>query len=1009
MSQSTPWAIDDLIVCDNSDWLSSLVPNALGLPGVTVKPNLRTGRWPIVGAVDRAGRKLTMFTVLHPNDTSAVREVARLQLLQKLNYEREATHRLVGADGVIYGAAPAHVLLACGPMNVWRSDDGTWYVGDLLQRYDGTLAGGWWTEPDSGIQIAAAATNQALNPSAGAATNYAALGGATATISSTYSYRGDQSSFKVVTTAAANDGLSLTLNTLASAVHYATIRTHGEWSAQEWSLDNSNWGVPTLLGVDGDWRIYGCYFPAGQANGSTTLYIRQSDATARTLYIDCVQVEATAYPTPYVDGALGLNHSWSGTAHASTSSRTAASLKFTNPLSATAGTLALTWTPEADYTGATRYLFSEGTLKAYFNSADDKIYFTDGTNTISTAALTFDGYAAQRLAFTWSSAGLKIYRDDALAASGGSYTEPALGTYLYIGSDSSGANQASGWIDDLVVLDAEATTTTIAQLGNGALGRARWLDVICEGTQTWMEYGDQGFVSSLIVNDDIRWNSRDGDVAFWRVYDDTGTFEINNAGDDDAYPVFHFTSRTAKTSGLAYSRNVFIIWKASGSSMRYPVRITLPDLTGKALANGDDIRVTVDGTEVDRWLDGTITGYNVWVNLNFSACPPAITLTDQVLSGDTVTTLKVQGSLKRWPSSGTIMIDSEVFVYTGKTSYTSCHKHEHEHDNTSYNKITGVTRASKNTAAATHAAGTAIYLVQRDIVITYGDATATAPTLDNDYKPAFELDHSTNTSWVYEAFGDDNELRSAAWTFVLNEGVAEKYTADRGTNATPWAEAGVKATAKRHGDGGWKLYNPCGLTNIGIADGEYYGQSHLSACEIKIKSSNSGCWWSENYELTLTCDSTWRSWSQSIALTAGAKYVMVKVDVDEYSYGYGNEQLWGEFSDATITLNSSYTPSITLGSEIGSGATFAPMLTNVTTGEYIMLSAELGVDLTVTVDTEAKTVTLGDGSKRLDVLTLDSTRREWLRLVAGVNQLSFSDTGTEKLDIEVEWNRRYFE
>lgn len=48
------------------------------------------------------------------------------------------------------------------------------------------------------------------------------------------------------------------------------------------------------------------------------------------LLVDGVQLEKKAYITSYCDGSLGAGHSWSGTAHASTSSRTAGSIDFGN-------------------------------------------------------------------------------------------------------------------------------------------------------------------------------------------------------------------------------------------------------------------------------------------------------------------------------------------------------------------------------------------------------------------------------------------------------------------------------------------------------------------------------------------------------------------------------------------------------------------------------------------------------------------------------------------------------
>jgi hypothetical protein len=134
-------------------------------------------------------------------------------------------------------------------------------------------------------------------------------------------------------------------------------------------------------------------------------------------------------------------------------------LYYANPLVAAEGTIQLHWIPSSANTTAqtSPYLFSEGNLKAYYLAADDKIYFTDGTNTISTDALTFSADLPQFLAFSWSSAGLEIkrYYNSTMdtTVTGATYTAPTLGANLYIGSDTAGANQCNGIIDDLGVID----------------------------------------------------------------------------------------------------------------------------------------------------------------------------------------------------------------------------------------------------------------------------------------------------------------------------------------------------------------------------------------------------------------------------------------------------------------------------------------------------------------------------------------------------------------------------
>jgi hypothetical protein len=108
------------------------------------------------------------------------------------------------------------------------------------------------------------------------------------------------------------------------------------------------------------------------------------------------------------------------------------------------GTLALTWTPRFASTDnvVTATLFDAAGVRATYTSADRKINFTDNTNTVSSAALTFSANVAQKLAFRWGSSGLLVYRNGAQAATGATYTATTLNANLYIGTNISSANAA---------------------------------------------------------------------------------------------------------------------------------------------------------------------------------------------------------------------------------------------------------------------------------------------------------------------------------------------------------------------------------------------------------------------------------------------------------------------------------------------------------------------------------------------------------------------------------------
>jgi len=83
----------------------------------------------------------------------------------------------------------------------------------------------------------------------------------------------------------------------------------------------------------GEWQLVSVTIAAWTGSGSTTLIEIRVGAQSEfevgdKIYIDAVQVEEKPYVTPYCDGSLGPGHEWSGTPHASTSTRETATLIF---------------------------------------------------------------------------------------------------------------------------------------------------------------------------------------------------------------------------------------------------------------------------------------------------------------------------------------------------------------------------------------------------------------------------------------------------------------------------------------------------------------------------------------------------------------------------------------------------------------------------------------------------------------------------------------------------------
>jgi hypothetical protein len=436
------------------------------------------------------------------------------------------------------------------------------------------------------------------------------------------------------------------------------------------------------------------------------------------------------------------------------------------------------------------------------------------------------------------------------------------------------------------------------------------------------------------------------------------------------------TSAKSGSSDYIYQRFVAIRWRVDDAATGYPVDICDNAFDTDALvtaskmqADGDDLRVKVDGSEVDRWLQdiNTVTT-QVWVNLDWSAKWEG-TIVSAIGAGDTVTSIVVNEDTSNLPSEGLLCINSEIFSYTAKNDSTKT--------------LTIGERAAKGSTAAGHSASDVIWWCQHDISILYGNAGATAPSVDDDYKPIFELD-STNTSWDYNNFGENDGLRTGAWIFSVINGTPTKTTANQGTDADPWSDIGISFT-DRWQRAQWRIDNPCGITvsNYILSWDSYFVEDHVAAPGSA---------------------DTWEAWSDSETLQTGATAAGFELMSQS---GYSNDG-WVEVADVTLTLNSSNTPAITIHPEETSySLTFT--LANNTTGESISFDySNLDTDESVTIDTGAKTVTDDqDGTSQFQALTLDGgPRRDWFRLAKGDNEWEYTDVNTAGVTIDVEFRQR---
>jgi hypothetical protein len=220
------------------------------------------------------------------------------------------------------------------------------------------------------------------------------------------------------------------------------------------------WVYPTLTA---EWQWASVSLTVADAD-RTGMFLRvgYSGATVggAELHIDAAQVENRPYPTPYCDGSLTAGHSWSGTAHASSSSRTVASLSYANPLPTSGSwSLALWAIPAAAHITMqgtnSRGLWNAGTTggtdtnEVWAPATEGaQIGWIGGGGTVLYAPVTrWAAYDFVHLAFTWDGTYRRIYYNGILAATSGdeSATPPHVASTLHVGKITIHIPSMVGW------------------------------------------------------------------------------------------------------------------------------------------------------------------------------------------------------------------------------------------------------------------------------------------------------------------------------------------------------------------------------------------------------------------------------------------------------------------------------------------------------------------------------------------------------------------------------------
>lgn len=229
---------------------------------------------------------------------------------------------------------------------------------------------------------------------------------------------------------------------------YATLYDEWEFLTFTWLNDT---------GVDATcWFILGNFF---------------FDSTTP-IWVDAIQVELKSYSTPLCHGGMGDGHSWSGTAHNSTSSRTATGLKYEREgnIKPDEGSISFwAWTPLpwTELGNRRAQLLRHNHTRGYYLFGDTYdgglSFYMGGAGSGLTMNDTLWDAGWHHIVAMWSESDdiRALYLDGSLLDSD-PYKAPVESTGgLEVGYDSSNGRQWNGYIDDFAILDRALTADEV--------------------------------------------------------------------------------------------------------------------------------------------------------------------------------------------------------------------------------------------------------------------------------------------------------------------------------------------------------------------------------------------------------------------------------------------------------------------------------------------------------------------------------------------------------------------
>ena len=366
----------------------------------------------------------------------------------------------------------------------------------------------------------------------------------------------------------------------------------------------------------------------------TSVYFRVYTGALQTIYIDGAQAEAKSYATPYCDGSLGSGHAWTGTAHASTSTRARANLRYsTDVLDVNKGTISV-WYKSEGYSSsdANQYVFGHylaGNRISVRVLADGRYDCLLGS-VLNVGANAFVSVGAwQHIVLVWDNGYYSFYVNGISAKNGVYYGLLELNSFWGPGQHTgSAAYYANGLIDDVVVvaeaLDAdtiraiyESNAPIFAESSTHTFRAGRGTSIWADESGFWAKAQDGTDLFAIAAVDGESWGGKTLDAG--DVLMGTGTSYI------------HFDKSAGTTT---FAGNGAGLTAINGSNITTgTIAAARMDLSGKLTVGGAAADVNANTT--------TISGGKITADSITSTQIAANAITTSELAADSVTSAKI--------------------------------------------------------------------------------------------------------------------------------------------------------------------------------------------------------------------------------------------------------------------------------------------------------------------------------------------------------------------------------